>query len=147
MSTSSRQGSPGGGQGVSGMNYNSPRTAWSGMVVFAATMMVLVGGFTFIDGLVSLFNAGYYGSVTHLLFGNFQSWGWWNIVAGVILVAAGFSLFSGATWARVLGIILAALNAIAQLVFIQVFPVWAVIVIALDVLVIYALTVNQEVAV
>jgi hypothetical protein len=146
MSTGSRQGSPGGGQGVSSMNYNSPRTAWSGMVVFAATIMVLVGGFTFIDGLVSLFNAGYYGSATHLLLGNFQSWGWWNLAVGVILVAAGFSLFTGAPWARIVGILLAAVNALSQLVFLAVFPFWALIVIGLNIVVIYALTVNQEVA-
>jgi hypothetical protein len=147
MSTT-RQGASGSGQGVSSMNYqdSSARTAWSGWVIFAATMMVLVGVFTFIDGLVSLFNAGYYGSATHLLLGNFQSWGWWNLAVGVILVAAGFSLFTGAPWARIVGILLAAVNALSQLVFLAVFPFWALIVIGLNIVVIYALTVNQEVA-
>jgi len=148
MSTTSRQGAPGSGQGFSSMDYpaSTSRTAWSGWVIFAATMMILVGGFTFIDGLVSLFNSGFYGSSHPLLIGNYQSWGWWNLIAGTLLVAAGFSLFTGATWARIVGIIFAALNALSMLVLIAVFPFWALIVITLDVVVIYALAVNEEIA-
>jgi hypothetical protein len=77
--------------------------------------------------------------------GDLQIWGWWNLIIGAIIALAGFSLFSGATWARVVGVILASLNALSQLVFIAVFPFWALIVITLDVIVIYALVVNQEV--
>ena len=123
-----------------------PNTAWSGWVIFAATMMVLLGGFTIIDGLIALLNSSYYGSAYHLLLGNYQSWGWWNIVLGSILVVTGLSLFTGSPWARIVGIIFAVLNALAQLVFIAVFPIWALAVIAIDVVVIYALAVNQEVA-
>jgi hypothetical protein len=138
---------PSSGQNLSSGNYGakSDRTAMAGWVVFAAMIMVLVGGFTFIDGLVALINRGYYGSNYHLLVGNLQAWGWWNLIIGAIVALAGFSLFTGATWARVVGVILASLNAISQIVFIAVFPFWALIVITLDVVVIYALVVNQEV--
>jgi len=130
----------------SGRGYSvGPNTAWSGWVIFAATMMVLLGGFDIIDGLIALLNSSYYGS-THLLLGNYQSWGWWNLILGSILVVTGLSLFTGSPWARIVGIIFAVLNALAQLVFIAVFPIWALAVIAIDVVVIYALAVNQEIA-
>jgi hypothetical protein len=130
----------------SGRGYSvGPNTAWSGWVIFAATMMVLLGGFDIIDGLIALLNSSYYGS-THLLLGNYQSWGWWNLILGSILVVTGLSLFTGSPWARIVGIIFAVLNALSQLVFIAVFPIWALAVIAIDVVVIYALAVNQEIA-
>jgi hypothetical protein len=132
---------------VSTGNYSTePNTAWSGWVIFAATMMTLVGGFTFIDGLIALLNSSYYGANYHLLLGNYQSWGWWNIILGILLVVTGLSLFTGSLWARIAGIVFASINALAQLVFIAVFPIWALAVIALDVVVIYALAVNREVA-
>jgi len=134
------------GRGVSTGYPAGPNTAWSGWVIFAATMMVLLGGFTFIDGLIALLNSSYYGTTSHLLLGNYQSWGWWNIVLGSLLVLTGLGLFTGSLWARILGIIFASVNALAQLVFIAVFPIWALAVIAIDVVVIYALAVNREVA-
>lgn len=148
MSTTSRQSSPGSGQGFSSMNYQTSdrSTAWSGWVIFAATMMVLIGGFNIIDGLIAIFNSGYFGATHPLLLGNYQSWGWFNIIGGTVIVLAGLSLFTGSTWSRVVGIILAALTALSQLVFIAVFPFWALAVITLCVIVIYALAVNQEVA-
>ncbi len=130
-----------------GEGYSAgPNTAWSGWVVFAATMMVLLGGFTFIDGLIALLNSSYYGTTYRLLVGNYQSWGWWNLILGSLLVVTGLSLFTGSVWARIVGIIFASVNALAQLVFIAVFPIWALAVIAIDVVVIYALAVNREVA-
>ena len=123
-----------------------PNTAWSGWVIFAATMMVLLGGFSIIDGLIALLNSNYYGSTYHLLLGNYQSWGWWNIILGGLLVVTGLSLFTGSLWARIVGIIFASVSALSMLVFIAVFPIWALAVIAIDVVVIYALAVNQEVA-
>lgn len=124
---------------------SAPNTAWSGWVIFAATLMVLIGGFSFIDGLIALLNSAYYGPVYHLLFGNYTSWGWWSLIYGAVLVLAGLALFSGQLWARILAIVLAVISALSQLVFIQVAPFWAVTVIAIDVVTIYALTVNEAI--
>jgi hypothetical protein len=147
MSTSYQQGTQGAGQGYPSPNFGAARssTAWSGWLIFAATMLILVGGFTFIDGLVALFNAGYYGSHYTLLVGNLQAWGWWSLVVGLILIAAGFGIFSGSLWARIVGIVVAALNALAHLTIIAVFPFWALVVIGIDVIVIYALAVHEDV--
>ena len=145
MSTSARQGIQGTGQ-YSGSNYATPGTAGSGWVVFAATMMVLVGAFNIIDGFVALFNAGFYGSHYTLLTGNLQAWGWWNLIVGGILVVTGLALFTNSLWARIAGIVFVAINALAQLTIIAVFPIWALVVIGIDVFVIYALAVNREIA-
>src|SRR5438093_13033949 len=68
------------GRGVSGGYPAGPNTAWSGWVIFAATMMVLLGGFSFIDGLIALLNSSYYGTTYHLLVGNYQRWGRGNLI-------------------------------------------------------------------
>ena len=145
MSTSARHGVQATGQGYSSTSYAGPSTAWSGWVIFAATLMVLVGAFNLVDGFVALFNAGYYGAHFTLLTGNLQTWGWWNLVYGAILVVTGMSLFTGSFWARIVAIVLVSINALAQLTIIAVFPIWALVVIGIDVAVIYALAVNREI--
>jgi hypothetical protein len=148
MSTSARQGQgmQGSSQAYSGSNYAAASTAWSGWVIFAATMMLLVGAFNIVDGFVALFNAGFYGSHYSLITGNLTAWGWWNLIIGGILVVTGLSLFTGSLWARIAGIAFVAINALAQLTFIAVFPIWALVIIGIDVVVIYALAVNREIA-
>ena len=68
-----------------------------------------------------------------------NAWGWIHLIVGVVVIAAGYGVFSGAAWARVVGITLASLSAIANFFFIPYQPVWAILIIALDVLVIAAL--------
>jgi len=146
MSASTRQGASGTGQYSSvGYQASTPSTQFSGWVVFAATMMVLVGGFNIIDGLVALFNSRFYGAHYTLLLGNLQAWGWWSLIIGAVLVIAGLSIFTGSLWARIFGIVVAGANALAQLTFIAVYPIWALVIIGIDVVVIYALAVNREI--
>jgi len=118
-------------------------TAWATWIWFAALMMIMMGTFTAIFGLVALFNDTYYtvGPQGLLVF-DITQWGWVHLILGVLAVAAGIALFSGAMWARVVAVGLAMINAIAQLAFMSAYPVWAMIVIALDVLVIWALIVH-----
>ena len=71
-------------------------------------------------------------------------WGWWNLLIGLGLIATGLALFAGQTWARVVAIILAALSAVVQLLLVPAQPWWSIIVIAIDVLVIYALTAHGK---
>jgi hypothetical protein len=116
-------------------------TGWTGWVVFGAMMMILLGAFQAIAGLVALFDKGYYlvgpnGLVVHV---NYTTWGWVHLLVGVVALAAGFGLFTGAMWARVLGITVAVISAIVNFVFIAAFPLWAITMITLDVLVIYAI--------
>jgi hypothetical protein len=119
-------------------------TGWVGWVFFAGIMMVMIGIFQAINGLTALFNDDFFLTTRNGLVVNldFTTWGWVHLILGVVVLLAGFGLFAGATWARVVGVILAVVSAIANLAFISAYPVWSTIMIAVDVLVIYALTVH-----
>jgi hypothetical protein len=116
---------------------------WVGWIWFGGTMLVLSGVFNIIDGLVALYRPDFYTVDRHgpLLF-NLSGWGWVHITLGIVLILAGLGLFSGATWARVVAVVLAAVNAVAQLAFLPAYPIWSVVVIAVDVLVIWAITMH-----
>lgn len=115
-----------------------------GGVVFASTLLMLAGAFQIIVGLTAIFNSDFYAVSEGALAVNvgYAAWGWVHFGLGVAAVAAGFGLLSGRTWARALGIALAVASAIVSLAFIPAYPVWAVLVIALDVAVIYAIAVH-----
>lgn len=128
------------GRSDAAMSRREP-SAWVGWVLFASMMMVLVGAFQVIVGLTALFNSGYYvvgeqGLVIRL---DYTAWGWTHIVLGAVAVAAAFGLMAGRTWARAVGIAMALVSAIVNLAFVSAHPLWSVIVIALDVIVIYAI--------
>jgi hypothetical protein len=118
-------------------------TVWSGWIWFAAILMVLSGVFNAVEGLVALFNRSFYVSNgEHLVLLDLTTWGWLHLLLGGLVGLAGFALLSGAMWARVVAVILAVVNAIAQMAFITAYPVWSTIVIVLCVVVIWALVVH-----
>lgn len=121
------------------------RSAWLGWIWFGGAMMILLGAFNVIEGLVALFNDEYYvvGPEGLLVF-DLTGWGWIHLSIGALAIAAGVGLFSGAAWARFAAVVLATINAIAQLAFLSAFPVWATVVIALDVIVIWAVIVHGD---
>ena len=119
-------------------------TGWTGWVVFAAFIMVLVGCFQAIEGLVAIFDDGFYhvtdsGLVVEV---DYTVWGWVHLLLGAAILAAGIGVLAGNMLARIVGVGLAGLSALVNLVFIEAYPVWSVIIITIDVLVIYALTVH-----
>jgi hypothetical protein len=124
---------------------SSPRpTAWVGMVLFAGIVLQMVGGFQIIQGFVALLRDDYY-LVTRnglLLNLDYTAWGWTHLLIGLVAVCTGIGVMLGQTWARVLGIIIAVLSALANIAFLSAYPVWSTIIIAMDVLVIYALAVH-----
>ena len=124
---------------------NEPvQTGWAGWLVFAAFMMFLVGSFQAIQGLVAIFDDGYYvvresGLVVEV---DYTAWGFLHLILGVLLVLCGAGVLTGNVVARSVGVLLAGLSALANMAFIGAYPVWSIIVIVVDVLVIYALTVH-----
>ena len=119
-------------------------SGWTGWVVFAGIMLIMLGAFQVIEGLVALFDEGYYlvassGLVLHV---DYNVWGWTHLVIGILAVATGLGLLAGNTAARVAGIILAVLSAIVNLAFLAAYPVWSTVVIAVDIIVIYAIVVH-----
>jgi hypothetical protein len=116
-------------------------SGWAvGGLVFAATMMIMIGIFQSIAGLVAIFENEFYVATRNYLFElDVTAWGWIHLLIGLVVLFAGISLLSGRTWARVVGITLAVLSAIANFLFIPYYPFWSLLVIALDVFVIWAL--------
>jgi hypothetical protein len=127
--------------GYRGQRASGQPTAWVGWVIFAGVMLITLGAFHIIDGLVALFERSYYQvNSNHLaLHVNYLGWGWAHMVIGVLFVLVGFGVLVGQTWARVIGIALAVISAIINLAFIAAYPFWGIILIALDIVVIYAL--------
>ncbi|MEU7907629.1 hypothetical protein [Actinoplanes sp. NPDC049118] len=122
---------------------NQP-TGWVGLVIFGGIMLTVLGGFQIIEGLVALFNDEYYVTTSRglALTLDFTAWGWTHVLIGLVALAAGIGILSGQTWARITGIVIAVLSAFANMLFLAAYPVGSTIVIALDILVIYALAVH-----
>jgi hypothetical protein len=118
-------------------------SGWAvGFTVFAAVMMMLIGAFQALAGLIAIFENEFYVATRNYLYEfDVTTWGWIHLILGVIVALAGFGLLSGATWARVVGITLASLSAIANFLFIPYYPFWSLLIIVLDVFVIWALAV------
>jgi uncharacterized membrane protein YedE/YeeE len=119
-------------------------TRWVGWILFAATMMVLLGALHAIEGLLALLNDQYYqvgknGLAVHV---SYTVWGWTHLVVGAVVVAAGVGLVKGRTWARVVGVAVACVSLLLNVAFMAAFPVYAAILITFDVLVIWAITVH-----
>ena len=112
-----------------------------GMTIFAATMMIMIGIFQAIQGLIALFNDTFYVVGQKWVFEfDVTAWGWIHLILGVLVAVAGFFLLQGAVWARTIGVILAVISAVFNFAWLPYYPVWSTIVIALDVFVIWALT-------
>ncbi|WP_242902802.1 DUF7144 family membrane protein [Actinomadura terrae] len=113
----------------------------SGWLTFAGTLAMVVGAFNVIDGLVALFNDDYYlVAQNKIMVFNFTAWGWFWLILGAIQVAVGLSILTGKLWARAAGVLFAVLAAIGHVAFLQAYPLWSVLTIAMCVLLIYALT-------
>ena len=119
-------------------------TAWVGMVLFGGIMMLMVGGFQITQGLVALFRDDYYLVTPNglVIEADYSTWGWTHLLIGVVAVGTGIGVMLGQTWARVLGIIIAVISALVNITFMSAYPIWSTIIIAMDVLVIYALAVH-----
>jgi hypothetical protein len=112
-----------------------------GMTIFAATMMIMIGIFQAIQGLIALFNDTFYVVGQKWVFEfDVTAWGWIHLILGIVVAVAGFFLLQGAVWARTIGVILAVISAVFNFAWLPYYPVWSTILIALDVFVIWALT-------
>jgi hypothetical protein len=104
-------------------------------------MMIVAGTFHAMAGLVGLFNDAYWlvPSSDLVVTVDYTTWGFVHLVLGVLAIAAGAGILAGQAWARLTGVVLAVISALVNIAFLAAFPLWAMLIIALDVLVIYAL--------
>jgi hypothetical protein len=114
-----------------------------GWTTFAGFMMVMIGVFHAIAGLVAIIDDTFYVSTKEYVFQfDRTTWGWIHLIAGIVIFLAGVGLFSGAVWARTIGVILAFISAILGFAWLPYYPVWGIIIIVIAVSVIWALTVH-----
>jgi hypothetical protein len=113
----------------------------SGGITFAAVVLAIVGTFQILDGLVAIFNDDFYLRTENYTFNlDVSAWGWIHLLLGILFVATAWGLYSDSTWAGVTAIVVASLSAIANFLFIPYYPLWSILVIALNLWVIWALT-------
>ncbi|MGY1695610.1 MULTISPECIES: DUF7144 family membrane protein [unclassified Geodermatophilus] len=127
-----------------GVPYDEPPTAWAGWVVFGAVMLITLGAFQIVQGLVALFDDGFYAVTSEGLVVDvdYNTWGWIHTAIGVVAILTGLGLLAGNMVARVVGVCIAALSALVNLVFISAYPIWSAIMITLDVIVIFSIIVH-----
>ncbi|MFL6129434.1 MAG: hypothetical protein ACJ73E_10265 [Mycobacteriales bacterium] len=120
------------------------RRAQAGWADFAVTVLFMAAAFQIIDGLIALLNSDTYPVGTDRLAVNvdYSVWGWFHLGLGLLGAVAAFGLLAGRMWARVVGIVMAWVSMIANVVFIPAYPFASVALIVLDVLVIYAIAVH-----
>jgi hypothetical protein len=121
-------------------------SGWVGMVAFGGIMMVVAGIFHAMAGLVGIFNASYWlvPSQDLVVTIDYTAWGWAHLLLGLFALAAGAGIIAGQTWAIVSGVVLATVSAFVNVAFLAAYPVWSVMMIVLDVLVIYALVAHGK---
>ena len=117
-------------------------SGWAiGFTMFAAIMLMIAGSFQIIAGLAGIFENEFYAATpNYFLKFDASVWGWIHLLWGVLVLIGGLGLLSGSLWGRTLGVIAAAGAAVANFAFIPLYPVWSIVVIALSVAVIWALT-------
>jgi hypothetical protein len=119
-------------------DYSSWAVGWAG---FAGVMLIMIGTFDIIQGLVALFNDEFYVVTQKWVFEfDITAWGWIQLILGVILIASGIGIFSGNVAARTAGVIMAGVAAIINFAWLPYYPVWSIIVIAICIAIIWALT-------
>jgi hypothetical protein len=126
--------------------HRSPPANWViGLSLFAGVMMILAGVFNAMEGLVALARNEIYVAGPRYIFAfDLTTWGWIHLILGIGVAAAGFALMSGRLFGRMVGIAIAALSMLANFLFIPYYPVWSLLIIALNVFVIWALCVYSR---
>ena len=110
-------------------------------ITFAATMAVLVGTFQIMQGLVAVFNDDFYVVTRNYTFDlDVSAWGWIHLIVGLVMLGVAFGLYARALWAVIGGLAVAMLSALSNFFFIPYYPIWALLLIALNVWIIWSLT-------
>jgi hypothetical protein len=121
-------------------------SGWVGMAVFGGLMLILVGTFQVMAGLIGIFSDTYWQvpSSDLLIRLDYAAWAGAHLALGVLAFAAGAGIAAGLAWARIVGIALAAVSSVVNLLFLAAHPTWSTLIIIFDVIVIYALAVHGD---
>ena len=114
-----------------------------GLTVFAGTLMIMIGVFHAFQGVVALLNDTFYiVGPEYVLQFDVTTWGWVHLILGLLVAFAGAALLRGAVWGRTVAVIMACISMVASFVWMPYYPLWSIIIIALDIFVIWAATVH-----
>lgn len=122
------------------------RNKWAvGWTAFAGIMMVVQGMWWIIAGLVAIFEDTFFVVTQDWIFKfDVTTWGWIHLLLGLVVLFAGYGLFVAATWARVVGVVVAAIAGVVAFSWMPYYPVWGAVFIAVSIAVIWAITVHGE---
>ena len=129
------------------MSDTAPSPWAAGYATFAAIMLIVIGVFQAMAGIAAIVNDDivFWTNVdesSYVFSLDTAPWGWTHLIIGIVVFLAGLGVMSGQVWARTIGVIVAGISAIVNFAFIPVYPVWAIVIIAIDVTIIWALTVH-----
>ena len=133
-----------GGPGATRASGYEQPSGWVGWIMFAAVIMFLLGCCHAIQGLVALLDDQKF-LVTDsglTVSADYTVWGWVHLIGGIIVALAGIALFAGRMWARIVGVVVAFLSAILNIAFLEAYPSWSALMIGLDILIIWAITLH-----
>lgn len=123
--------------------YDTGTTAWTGWITFAGVMMMIGGFLNFFYGLIAVVNDEWVVWTNRAsVYLDITQWGWVHMILGLAVVLCGFGLFTGNVLARTVGVIIASLSLMANFFFIPAYPLWAITIMVVDALVIWALIVH-----
>jgi hypothetical protein len=118
---------------------------WAGWIWFAGLLLLIIGTMDFFQGLIAVIRGDYY-TVTpnQIIVFDLTAWGWITLIWGIIVGLVGLGLLSGQSWARWTAIIVGSLNFLIQLGFVgsSAYPLWALVAMALNIVILYALIVR-----
>ncbi len=115
----------------------------TGAVAFAGVLLIMVGLFHALQGLVALLSDDIYVAGENYVFHfSFTAWGWVHLLLGLLAASAGGGLFFGKTWARTVAVIAAAVSLLGSFMWLPHYPLWGLVVMALDVFVMWAAIVH-----
>ena len=119
-------------------------SGWAvGWIMFAAIMMLLIGFFHVMAGLVAIVDDNFYVATKEYVFQfDRTTWGWIHLILGIVVFLAGLSLFKGAIWARTVGVILGVISAVVGFAWLPWYPIWGILIVIIAVSVIWALTIH-----
>jgi hypothetical protein len=110
-----------------------------GLVVFAAAMLLIIGCFNLIYGIAAVASSHVFVAGAAYVFGSLNSWGWVTLCIGAVQLVAAAGVMMGNQLARWFGVAVLGLNALAMMFFLPAYPLWALVIIAADVIAVWAL--------
>ncbi len=121
---------------------SNTESAWAdGIGIFAGAALLTVGIFQFLEGVAAAAKDDVFVRTTNYVFSfDLTTWGWIHIVVGLLLAVVGGAILAGQSWALVAGIVVAIVSALLNFVWLPYYPAWAIIIIAFDIAVVWALS-------